>query len=159
MARHWWKLLVAVAALPVIIWGWDCVQTVDWVGLTDLEIEFVLTEAGSRTPIPGARVEVWSEGGFHAEDYPQEFVLAADSAGIARTECRHSMCCGTRSGLGLTDTLAVHLPWWRFRASAPSFEPSAWVPLDVVESQRRVHRTGPGKAKLVVPVALPRRPP
>lgn len=160
MARRWWQwLLMVITALPVLAWGWDRVQMIDWVGRTDLEVVFMLTEVGSRTPIPGARVEVQSEGGFYEERDPQEFILAADADGVAHKECRHRMCFGTRSGLGFTDTFGVHLPWWRFRASAPGFEPSAWADLDVGEYQRRAHRTGPGKAQVVVPVVLHRRPP
>jgi hypothetical protein len=150
-------MLVAVVAVPLLVWGYDLIQSIQWVGGTDLEVEFVLRETGSGNPIPSARVEVQSEGGFYEERGKQAFVLSADTGGVARKECRNSMCFGTRSGLGFTDTFAVHLPWWRFRVSAPGFESSAWMDLDVFEFRRRAHRTGPGKAKLSVAVSLHRR--
>jgi hypothetical protein len=146
--------MVAVIALPLLVWGFDRVQIIYWVGSTDLEVEFALTDAANGAPISGAKVEVHSEGGFYAEDYKQEFALVADANGLARKECLESMCFGTESGLRFTDTFAVHLPFWRFRAIAEGYEPSKWFNLDVLEMQRQVRRAGPHKAKLVVPVSL-----
>lgn len=158
MVRLRWILLVAVVAMPLLVWGYDLIQTIQWVGSTDLEVEFVLREVGTGNPIPGARVEIQSEGGFYEERDKQAFALSADTQGMARKECRNSMCFGTRSGLRFTDTFAVHLPWWRFRVSAPGFESSEWIDLDVFEFRRRAHRTSPGKAKLRVAVSLHRKP-
>src|SRR5436190_1799331 len=61
----------------------------------------------------GARVEVQSEGGFYDERERREFVLIADDDGVARKDCRNSMCFGTQSRLRLTDTYVVHLPWFK----------------------------------------------
>jgi hypothetical protein len=155
MARRWWIWLLAVAALPLLGWWFDRSQMVGWVGGTDLEIEFVVTEAGSATPIPGARIEVQSEGGFYEERDKQEFVLVCDVSGVARKVCRKSMCSGKQSGLLFTNTFAVPLPWWRFRVSAPGFQPSEWVDLNAVEYIRQVQRPGTQhKARLVVRVSL-----
>jgi hypothetical protein len=85
-------------------------------------------------------------------------VLLADAHGVARQECRHSMCFAARSGLGFTDTFAVHLPWWRFRVSAPGFAPKAWADLDVEENRQAAYRADPGNAKLLVPVSLLKDP-
>jgi hypothetical protein len=158
MTRLWWTMLVAVVAVPLLVWGYDLILTIQWVGGIDLEVEFVISEAGTRHPIPSARVEVQSEGGFYEERDKQAFVLSADTDGVAREECRDSMCFGTRSGMRFTDTFAVHLPWWRFRVSSPGFESSEWVDLNVCEFRRRVHRTSPGKAKLSVAISLHRKP-
>jgi hypothetical protein len=157
-ARRWWKWLLFLGIIPLLVWGYDRIVMNHWVGFTDLGVEFVVIDAGSEMLIPGARVEVQSEGGFYEERDKQEFVLLAD-AGVARKVCRHSMCFGTQSGLLFTDTFAVHLPGWRLRVSADGYQPSAWSDLDELEYRRQAHLAGPGKAKLVVPVSLPRSPP
>jgi len=155
MARRYWVwLLAAVVVLPLLAWCFDRVQEVRWVGSTDLQVAFAVTDATSGNPIPGARVEIQSDGGFYEEREKQEFALTADGDGMARKVCRNSMCFGTRSGLGVKDTFVVHLPWWRFRAVAPDYEPGAWVELEAPEYIRQVRRAGPRKAALLVAVAL-----
>lgn len=157
MARRWWKrlLIAAGAVLPLVV-VYDRFLMIRWVGSTDLEVELVVTEAGTGSPIPGARVEVQSEGGFYEERERQEFALLADDAGVARKVCRESMCFGSTSGLGFTDTYAVHLPFRRVRVVAPGYEPGEWMDLDVLDDRRAVQRVGPRRAKLVVPVSLSR---
>jgi hypothetical protein len=157
MARRWKWLILIVCGVPFLISGFDRLMTIHWVGGTDLDIDFTVTDAATGAPIPGARVQIQSEGGFYAEDYKQEFVLVADAGGVASKECRRSMCFGTRSGLGFTDTFVVHLPWWRFRAVAEGYEPCDWVELDVPKYIRQARRAGPGRAKLIVPVSLHKR--
>jgi hypothetical protein len=153
-----WLLLIAFIAGPLVIWAYDRFEMMHWVGYTDLEVEFAITDAATGGPIPGARVEVQSDGGFFEEQDKREFTLIADTVGVARKECRQSMCFGSRSGLGLTtDTFGVHLPWWRFRAVAGGYEPSECTELGVPQHLGQVQRPGAGRAKLVVPVLLARR--
>jgi len=125
-----------------------------WVGSTDLIVEFAISEAVAGSPVQGARVEVKSEGGLYAENFEQVFELVTDADGAARNECLRRMCCGTTSGLGITNTYSVHLPWWRFRVVAMGYESTDWADLNVHEMQQNVRRLGPGKARLVVPVML-----
>lgn len=158
MIRRWWKWLFAIALAGLLVWGFDRVMMIYWVGSTDLVVEFAVTQADSDRPIPGARVEVQSEGGFYEERDKQQFALLADAGGMARKECRSSMCFGTVSGLGFTNTYRVHLPWWRFRVSAAGYRPSEWEALDVPEYGREVERVGSGKARLVVRARLQRSP-
>jgi hypothetical protein len=148
------SLLIAVTTLVLLVWGFDRLILSYWVGSTDLEVEFAVTDAATADPLPGARVEVKSYGGFYSEDFKQEFTLAADAAGLARKECRHSMCFGTSSGLHFTNSIAVHLPFWSYRVVAEGYQPSEWAYLDVLEQRRQVQRAGPGRAMLVVPVSL-----
>lgn len=158
MVRRRWKLLlITLIVVPLLVWGCDSVQKIYWVGSTDLEVEFAITDWATGTPVPGGQVEVQSEGGFYEERDKQEFVLVAGADGLACKECRRIMCFGTRSGLGFTDTFVVHLPWWRFRAVADGYEPGEWIDLDVQEYIRQARRAGPGKAKLVVPVTMHKR--
>jgi hypothetical protein len=74
MAHRWWvRILFVLIALPLLVWGYDRYRLIKWVGGTDLEVEFVVTDVESGDPIPEARIEVHSEGEFFAEDYKQEF--------------------------------------------------------------------------------------
>jgi hypothetical protein len=129
MARRRWKrLLIGVIAVPLLVWGCDRVQMIHWVGGTDLEVEFSIADGAAGVPVPGARVEIHQDGGgFYEDQEERELLLVADEDGLARRECRRSMCFGTRSGLGFTDTFAVHLPNWRYRAAADGFETTEWV--------------------------------
>ncbi|HWG46629.1 MAG TPA: hypothetical protein VN688_27960 [Gemmataceae bacterium] len=156
MARRWWKwLLAAAVVLPLLVWGFDRVQMIYWVGSTDLVVEFAIMDDTTGTSIPRARVEIQqSEGGFYEDREEREFVLVAGGDGLAFRECRQSMCFGTRSGLGFTDTFAVHLPYWRFRVLAGEHEPSEWIDLDAPQYIRQTRRAGTGEARLTVPVCL-----
>lgn len=161
MVRLWRILLIAVFAALLIVGGYDRILMIQWVGGTDLEVEFLLREAGTENPIPGVRVEIkefQSEDGFYEERDKRAIVLSSDGRGVARKECRNSMCFGTRSGLGFTDTFAVHLPWWWFRVVAPGFESSEWLDLHEFEFRNRAQRTSSGKAKWSVLVSLHRKP-
>jgi hypothetical protein len=150
MARRWWKwLVIGLIAVPLFVWGCDRVQMVHWVGSTNLEVEFDTTDAATGSPIPGARVEIQqAKGGFYEDQDEKEFVLVSGGDGLARKECRESMCFGTRSGLGFTHTFVVHLPYWRFRVVADGYEPGAWTEMDVPQYIRQTRRAGPGKAQL-----------
>lgn len=147
-------LLVAALAVPLLAWGYDRLMMIYWVGSADLTIEFVVTDQVTGQPVPVGRVEVKSDGGLYAEDFKQEFILEADAGGVARKECPRCMSFGTQSGLRYTDTYIVHLPEWRFRTTADGYEPGEWEFLDAPEHVRRVHRVGPGRAALTMPVAL-----
>jgi hypothetical protein len=156
MARRRWKwLVIGPIALALLIWGYDRVMTIYWVGSTDLEVEFAITDNAAGSPIADARVEIQqSKGGFYEDRDEKEFVLISDSAGLARRGCPESMCFGTRSGLGFTNTFAVHLPYWQFRIVADGYQPGQWTPLNVQQYIREAQRAGPGKAKLRVPMSL-----
>src|SRR5262249_23231041 len=135
--------LCVVAGLALLVPGLmalQAVQTVYWVGRTDLTVEFAVTDAASAQPVAGAVVEIHSEGGLYEERERREFRLITDAGGRASYACRDSMCFGT-SGL-CTDTFSVHLPFWRFRVTAPGYEPGEWVELDAPEYARQVQRLG-----------------
>ena len=158
MTRRWWKrLLFALVVLPLFVWGSDHIQKTRWVGSTDLEVEFVVTDADTGGPVPSTRVEVQSEGGFYEERDKQEFALVAGADGVVRKECRESMCFGTQSGLRFTDTFVVHLPFWRFRGVAEGYEMVEWTELGVPDYVRQIRKAGPGKTKLVVRLSLHKR--
>ena len=152
--KRWRLWLVGLAAIPLAVWGCDRLQTIHWVGHTDLEIEFVVTEAATGQPVEGAKIAVVSEGGFYREREEKELTLVTGQDGIASRVCHDSMCFGTQSGLRFKDTFVVHLPWWHYRVTADGFEPSELAYLVVLEYIRQVKRIGPGAAKLIVPVSI-----
>jgi hypothetical protein len=154
MRRRWGIWLLVLAAVPLAVWCFDRVQLIYWVGGTDLEVEFVVTDAATGEPVEAAEIGILSEGGFYRERDEKQFALRTDREGVARRVCHDGMCFGTQSGLRFTDTYHVHLPWWFFRVSAPGYEGMEPVYLDEPEYVRQVRRVGPRAAKVVVKVRI-----
>jgi hypothetical protein len=121
------------------------------VGSTDLEVEFVVLDEVTGTPIPGARLDIQSEGGFCDEGKRQEFRLVSGLDGRAKRLCKECMCFGT-SGWKI-NTYVVHLPCWFYHASADGYNSSDKAELDVQDNVRRVQRAKPA-ARLVIKVLL-----
>src|SRR5262245_191952 len=94
LPRSLWGRALVLALLPLLVWGCDRASLCAWVGATDLEVEFVVTDATGQ-PVPWARIDVQSDGGFYRECDEKAFTLTADSAGTARRVCHHAMCYGT----------------------------------------------------------------
>jgi hypothetical protein len=152
MLKPWWSWLLLLPALLVLtVVGYDRLQMIDWVGFTDLEINFLVTDAGTGSPIPGARIAVHSEYSYGDEE--QDFSLMTGADGVAQRRCR-CMCGGKESGLGFTKTFGVGIEHWLFQASAPGYEPTELLDLGDLGYGPRVQRVGPGRTKLVVPVYL-----
>jgi hypothetical protein len=143
------RIALAGIASSILILACDGVKTC-WVGDTDLEVVFAVTDAATGVGIAGAAVEVQSEGGFYEGPDEREFALTTDRKGIARRVCRKNMCYGTRSGLGLTHSFAGHLPEWRFRVVAEGYEPGARSELITPENHPRVRRVVVRRARLLV---------
>jgi hypothetical protein len=105
-------------------------QKVYWVGFTDVEITFVVIDADTGQPIPGATVQVHSEGGFCEDQEVKDFRLTTDPEGVAARRCRECMSFGRANPLlPYRNTFGVHLPLWEFGVSAPGYASSgkAWV--------------------------------
>ncbi len=149
-----WVILLIGVAITAVVSVLFLFPDVVWVGHTDLNVEFVVTDAASGQPVPDAQIEIQSEGGFYEDKATQEFSLVTDGEGSAKKVCRNSMCFGRRSRLFLTNTFVVHLPWWHFRAVKEDFEPTQRIYLDVPDYIKQAHRTGSGTSKLVVLISL-----
>jgi hypothetical protein len=130
---------------------------IHWVGSTDLTVEFITIDADTGQQIAGAKIKIHSDGGFYKEREPRDFELTTGGDGTAQYQCLNSMCFGTSSML--TNTFAVHLPWWNYIVSAPGYQLSERIYLDTSESARQVKRIGLGVSKLVVPITLHRAVP
>jgi hypothetical protein len=143
--------LLAVGFILLLILG----RTVTWVGHTDLEVCFVVTDADTGQPIPEAIVHIRAEpSGFCDDTAESQFTITPDSNGRAKYVCTNCMCFGSK-GL-LEDTYAVHLPWWWFHATASQYSATAPAYLDVPENVKRVQRGAPF-ATITVPIRLPRK--
>ena len=72
-------------------------QTTKWVGHTDREVRFVVTDAKTGQPVPSAtiHVRVRAEAGGVFEDREQrDFTIATDEQGGAKSVCKSCMCFG-----------------------------------------------------------------
>jgi len=62
----WFLIFLATALLfGAITWGCDRSEMIHWLGVTDLDIDFLVTAANSGNPIPKARIHIRSEGAFY----------------------------------------------------------------------------------------------
>jgi hypothetical protein len=150
-------LLAVFAVLIVValaVWWIDRSQMIDWVGGTNLEVEFLVTASDSGQPIPNARIEVVSRGGvYDGGDKEETFELRTDRSGTAHRLCRSNCCTGVQSRLRFTDTYHVVVPFWRVRVFASGHQASAWVDL-AEEYEGKVTHEGPQRDRLVVRIAL-----
>lgn len=157
MNSRWRKrlLLVAVAALPGACL-YDRSSMIRWVGSVELlEVDFAVTDAATGQPVPGARVEILSEGGFPDDRDGRGFVLVTSPGGIARKQLPDWTCAGKTSGLGFTDTFSLRPVTWWVRATADGHEPGGWTGTwDLAAETRKPQQTGPRRYKLVFPISL-----
>jgi hypothetical protein len=147
--------LLAIMGLAVC--GIDRSQTVKWIGATNLQVEFSVIDADSGNPIPAARIEISSDGGFYdgggEEDRTRPFELRTDLKGMAHRVCRNNRCIGTQSGLCFTNTYVVYVPQWHVRVSAEGYDAS--LPLNVYEEYRgKVRHAGPQDDRLPIQIKL-----
>ena len=133
----------------MILWIAQCQK---WVGTTDLEVSFIVTDATTGQPIPNAIVQIRSEaGGFSDDRESRDFMIAADSRGYAKRVCTNCMSFGSRSFF--EDTFGVHLPWWWVSAKAIGYSDSEPEYIDVRENQKEVQR-GKSFATIAIPLRL-----
>ncbi len=153
-----WKWIIGIAAAAIVLIGmyWPSVQTIQWTGSCDLEIEFQVADAITGRPVPNAIIRILCGGGFYRgaqEERDKQFDLRTDVNGSVRRVCPDSMC-GGRSG-GYRDTWGIHLPWWHYTVVAEGYRESDFTEVDVIENQKRVIRPSKGQpAKLTIAVAL-----
>jgi hypothetical protein len=104
-----------------------CVQDTKWVGSTDLEVRFIVTDASSGQPVDGATISIHQEGyGFcdSCQD-TKDFSLTTGANGTVSHRCRGCMCWGSSSVW--RSTFRVHVPTWRFSAATRGHAESAAV--------------------------------
>lgn len=151
-------LLFASAAILVVGLGefLTLSQTNKWVGHTDIEIRFVITDAETGLPIPNATVHISAEADGFCDDAQQsKFTITSCEDGHANQLATNCMAFGSEGTSG--DTFASHLPQWSFYATATGYSATAPAYLDVPKNARQVQRGDPS-ATLSVPIRLRKTP-
>lgn len=142
------SLLVAGGLVAFFAFG----QSVRWVGRTDLDVRFIVTDAETGQPIPDATIHIRAEpGGFCADSPQPEFTLTTDDNGHARQLATNCMCFGSKGPF--EESFGSHLPRWTFYATADQYSATDPAELDVLENAREVQR-GDTLATLSVSIRL-----
>ena len=147
-------LLFAVAGIFVVglVTFFTFGQTIKWVGRTDLEVRFVITDADTGQPIPNATVHISAKpGGFCDDPSQPEFNITTNQSGHVKHVATNCMCFGSEGTF--EDTFASHLPQWAFHATAVGYVASAPGYLTAHENNNRVQRGEPF-ATISIPIQL-----
>jgi hypothetical protein len=109
----------------------------------------------TKQPVPEARIEVNSEGGFYdgADKEIGKFELKTDAAGTTHRQFRGAWFTDSSSRLGLTYTYNVRIPYWHVRANAVGYEESSWIWLPE-HYHGKVQHEGQQRDRLQVRIAL-----
>jgi hypothetical protein len=130
--------ILVVGFVAFIVFG----QTMKWVGHTDLEVRFIVTDAETGRLIRNATIHIRAESGGFCDDSPQrEFTIATDENGEAKQFATNCMCFGSKGAF--EDTFASHLPQWSFHATASGYSETDPANLNVSENSRQVQRGDP----------------
>jgi hypothetical protein len=147
-------MLAVVIAVLLCVVAYDRLLLILWDGHTDMEIEFVVTDAETGAATPDARIEIESDESYCDERDQREFTLTTNADGVASSISHTVFCGGTRSGLGITESYDFLLPHWRYRVIAAGYMPREAVRLEGSTNAHDVERLGPRQSRFVVPVAL-----
>ena len=147
MARRWMKRLIIVGlSMAALLLLYDRALMMLGVGSTDLMIVLVVVDADSGDPISNAQIEVYPEGRRN-----DPFTMTTNTEGVATELCRETITTSRESGLGLTFTETVAVPWRRYQIHAEGYLVS-----DLIELDRHlpVHRSGPYYSAVVMTLAM-----
>jgi hypothetical protein len=142
-----------------LVWVYDRSYEVKWVGGTNLEVRFIVTNSESGQGIANAEVQVRCEMGFYEgveEDFDKTILLHTDATGIASRQCCMNRIIGTQSRLLFTNTYQIYIPRWQVRVLATGYETIEGIEL-MEEYRGKAVRVGPEQNLLVVPVSLRKR--
>lgn len=146
--------LLVLAFIGGGLWLYDYCATWFWDSSAEVDIYFVITDAATGQPIPGAILELVVVDNFDPKKV-EKLVIPADRAGVAAKEKVRCFAWGTRSGLRITDTHCVGLPSdWTCTAHAPGYASKALWPLCNLEEQGVLQSRPGSPATLTLPIAL-----
>jgi hypothetical protein len=149
--RSWRSKLILIGIACVILATvMASIQRVYWVGQSDVDVEFIVTDVRDEEPINGAIIEVETERGF-CDEAEGAFSLTTDSAGRAKRLVKKCLSFGAESWY--KNTFGIHLPNWHYRASAPGYTTTEMTELDTPDNSSRVKRSD-GMTILTVQVRL-----
>ena len=127
-------------------------QSMKWVGHTNLEVSFIVTDIRTGQPIANAIIHVRAEpGGFCEEPDTLEFTVATDDKGFAKHLCKSCMTLGSKSLF--ENTFFVHLPLWWYHVTADGYSETNPEYLDLPKNASRVRR-GKTTATITIPIGL-----
>lgn len=152
--------MIGLLAVPLLVMLVDRCYQFMWIGNYDLEVVFVVTDAGTGLPVPEANVEIQDFGGDYQggnHDSRIEYVLSTDPQGTVTRMCPRNTCIGTDSLLGLSSTFDACLPSWRVRATAAGYEPGEWVKIGGIGQNHQARRQS-RTAKLTINLPLRKSP-
>jgi hypothetical protein len=154
--RTAYKSLAFSAAALLIVAFIAFGRTIKWVGHTDLDVRFLVTDADTDQSIPNATIHIRAEpGGFCDDPSQPAFTITTDENGHANHLCSNCMCFGSK-GI-FEDTFGMHLPSWWLHATATGYSATKPAFLNVPENTRQV-QPGNRIATLSVPIRLRKTP-
>jgi hypothetical protein len=136
---------------------YDRFHIIRWDGSTELAVEFRIVDGANQIAIDGARIDIYSDIAIDRDQGQQTFVLLTGADGVAARILPRANCGGTESAFGFSRTVSAHLPSWQYRVEAPGFEVEDWRELRTPETRQSIVQSGPGKMKLVIPIAIRKR--
>jgi len=157
LRRRWFQfslrtLLIVVTLVAGLLVAWRVTKLIHWVGKTDLQVSFVVTDAQTGQPIPQATIHIRVEpGGFCDDRGPREFTITTNDKGHAKHLCTNCMSFGS-NGI-FRDTFGIHLPWWWFHTTAAGYFDSDPAYLDTLDNARPV-RSRQSFAIVTIPIQL-----
>src|SRR5262249_9434876 len=140
--------------LAALVVGYDRSHAVDWVGSTDLSLEFVAIDGDTAQPIEGADLVVIAETSRYLKKNERSFRLKTDETGVARHEILGCLCSGIESGLRFTNTRSVDVPAWLIVCGAPGYQEAEPFWIHEPPFGEKIERLGPQRDKLVVHIPL-----
>jgi len=151
--KHKTLLFASVAIVVVGISAFFALgQSIKWVGHTDLEVRFLVTDAETGQPVSNATIQIRAEPGGFCNDPPQlEFAITTDENGHAKQRATSCMCFGSKGTF--ENTFALHLPKWSFHVTANGYSATDSTCLDIPANAQQVQRGDPF-ATLSVPIRL-----
>ena len=149
-----YSLIVGVV-IALLVLLYDAMGVIRWIGSTELTIEFVVTDAQTGQPLPGAEVYLEAESGWDFEGNERSLRVTADAEGRVRRGIPNNTCVGSCSNLRLLrDTRAVYVPSWRVTCRASGYQENDPFWLPELPHRQNVRQVGPRKDILIVPIAL-----
>jgi len=144
-------IVPGIVALGLLVY--DRAVGIVWVGSTELIVELVVTDAETGEPIKGAEILVSAlhDRDFKGQDQPVR--MKTDRDGIVRQVCPNATTGGRESGLRFTNTWSVAPRDWILCVRADEYQGIEELTLSG-PYRGTTTRTGPGRAKQVVPISL-----
>ncbi len=146
-------LLIALLFIGIVCFGSRSLS----LGSTNLEVQFVVVDGKTGTPIEGALIQVKSYGGFYATDDEirdaEGFSLTTNNDGLASRECKRTWVVSEELGI-FTIHRHVRIPNWVYAVGAKEYRDTEKYQLDTHENGRATEHLGSKSDRLVIRIAL-----